>query len=174
MAEQAASQKSATAKAAPKKTAKKKTAQKKATTQRKTTASRKPAAKRKPAAQRKTAAQRKPAARRTSTQDIATRAQEAGRAAFLVSLGFYGKAFDEAQERFESLQDRLEKRRKDADKLYRELVKRGEKVEKDARSALDDLDLDNLTDRKKLEARLENARNRLEELRGSVGFKSAA
>lgn len=172
MAEQTANQKAATAKTAPKKTARKQAAPKKAAAQRKTAASRKPAA------SRKTATQRKPAtrtsARRASTQDIATRAQEAGRTAFLVGLGFYGKAFDEAQERFESLQDRLEKRRKNADKLYRELVKRGEKVEKDARSALDDLDLDNLTDRKKLEARLEKARTRLEELRGSVGFKSAA
>ncbi|MDZ7783714.1 MAG: hypothetical protein U5K56_12525 [Halioglobus sp.] len=171
MAEQTAKQKAATAKTAPKKAARK-TAPKKAATQRKTATSRKPATKRKTAAQRKPTA--RTSARRTSTQDIATRAQEAGRAAFLVSLGFYGKAFDEAQERFESLQDRLEKRRKNADKLYRELVKRGEKVEKDARSALDDLDLDNLTDRKKLEARLEKARARLEELRDSVGFKSAA
>jgi len=141
-------------------------------------AKRKPATKRKPAATRKTAAQRKPATRK-STQDFAARAQEASRNAFLASLGFYGKAFDQAQEQFNSIQDQLEDRRKKADKLYKELVKRGKKVEKDAKVALKDielpkLELDSLTDRKKLDKQLKKVKSRFAELKDTVGLKSAA
>ena len=155
--------------------------------QAKTAPKRKAAAKRKPAtrkpAARKTAAKRKPAARKAapkkSTPVFVERAREAGRNAFLASLGFYGKAFDQAQEQFNSLQDDLETRRKKADKTYKELVKRGKKVEKDAKEAIDDMDLpklelDSLTDRKELDKQLKKARERFEELRDSLGFKSAA
>ena len=141
---------------------------------------RKPAVKRKPAA-RKVAA-RKPAAKRTarkSIPDFAARAQEAGRNAFLASLGFYGKAYDQAQEQFSNIQDQLEARRKKADKAYKELVKRGKKVEKDAKKAVDEielpkLELESLTDRKKLEKQLEKAKSRFAELKETVGLKSAA
>ena len=147
----------------------------------KTAPKRKPAAKRKPAVKRKPAA--KTTAKRTTarkaTPDFAARAQEAGRNAFLASLGFYGKAYDQAQEQFNSIQDQLEERRKKADKMYKELVKRGKKVEKDAKKAVDDIDLpklelDSLTDRKKLDKQLEKAKARFEELKETVGFKSAA
>ena len=152
------------------------------------TATKKAAPKRKPAAKRKpTVAKRKPVARKTaakritkkSTPDIAARAQEAGRNAFLASLGFYGKAYDQAQDQFNSIQDQLEERRKKADKMYKELVKRGKKVEKDAKGAIDDIDLpklelDSLTDRKKLEKQLDKAKARFDELKNSVSFKSAA
>ena len=148
-----------------------------------TTAKRKPAArkpaKRKPAA-RKPAA-RKPAAKRAapkkSTKDFAANAQETGHEVFLAGLGFYGKAFDQAQERLDELQKQLKSRRKDADKVYKELVKRGKKVEKDAKDVIDDIEipkLDDLTDRKKLEQQLKKAKARFEELRKSVSLKSAA
>ena len=149
----------------------------KAAPKRKPAAKRTPAAKRKPAA--KTTAKRATRATRKASNDFAARAQEAGRNAFLAGLGFYGKAYDQAQEQFNSIQDQLEERRKKADKLYKELVKRGKKVEKDARKAVDDielpkLELESLTDRKKLEARLEKAKARFEELKDSVNFKTAA
>ncbi|MDX1733367.1 MAG: hypothetical protein R3228_03340 [Halioglobus sp.] len=139
----------------------------------------KAAPKRKPAAKRKPAPKRKPAAKRAAPKkkpaaDFSSRAQEAGRNAFLAGLGFYGKAFDQAQDRLDNLQSDMEARRKKADKVYKELVKRGMKVEKDAQKALDDLELDSLTDRKKLESQLKKAKARFEELRESVGFKSAA
>ena len=149
----------------------------------KAAAKRKPAAaKRKPIAKRKPAtAKRKPVAKRAtrkSTPDFAARAQETGRNAFLASLGFYGKAFDQVQEQYSSIQDQLEERRKKADKMYKELVKRGKKVEKDAKGAIDDIELpkqlDSLTDRKKLEKQLDKAKARFEELKETVGFKSAA
>ena len=148
----------------------------------KTAKASKAAPKRKPAAKRKPVAKRKPAAKRTakkSTPEFAARAQEAGRNAFLASLGFYGKAFDQAQEQFNSIQDQLEESRKKADKMYKELVKRGKKVEKDAKGAIDDIDLpklelDSLTDRKKLEKQLDKAKARFDELKNSVSFKSAA
>ncbi len=139
---------------------------------------RKPVTKRKPvAAKRKPVTKRKPAAKRSSkksTSDFAARAQEAGRNAFLASLGFYGKAFDQAQDQFNSMQDQLEERRKKADKMYKELVKRGKKVEKKAKGRFDDLELNSLTDRKKLEKRLDKAKARFEELKETVGFKAAA
>ena len=148
----------------------------------KTAKASKAAPKRKPAAKRKPVAKRKPAAKRTakkSTPEFAARAQEAGRNAFLASLGFYGKAFDQAQEQFNSIQDQLEERRKKADKMYKELVKRGKKVEKEAKGRIDDIDLprielDSLTDRKKLEKQLDKAKARFEELKETVGFKTAA
>ena len=63
--------------------------------------------------------------------------------------------------------------------MYKELVKRGKKVEKDAKGAIDDielpkLELESLTDRKKLEKQLDKAKARFEELRETVGFKTAA
>jgi polyhydroxyalkanoate synthesis regulator phasin len=142
----------------------------------KAAAKRKPAVKRKATAGRKPAAKRKPAARKASRKagpQLATRAREAGREAFLASLGFYGKAYDQVQEQWNNLQDQLEERRNKADDLYKELVKRGEKVEKNARKAIDDIDLptfelESLTDRKKLEAQLEKARTRFEELRDRI------
>ncbi|MFV0275679.1 MAG: hypothetical protein ACK5HY_00605 [Parahaliea sp.] len=135
---------------------------------------------------RKAPAQRKSTVRKASRKienaeksaaKFADRAQEASRRAFLASLGFYGKAFDQVQEQFQNLQDQMEDRRHKAADLYDELVKRGEKVEADARDAIEDIELpslNSLTDRKALEAKLEKARARFEELKGSFTFKSAA
>ena len=147
-----------------------KTAARKAAPKRKP-AAKKPAAKRKPAA-KKTAA-RKPAATSKAAPDFATRARDAGRDAFLASLGFYGKAYDQVQEQYNNLQEQLEERRGKADDMYQDLIKRGEKVEKEARKALKDIDLpefelDSLTDRKKLEEQLDKAKARFEELKDRI------
>ncbi|MFT7285946.1 MAG: hypothetical protein ACI87W_000049 [Halieaceae bacterium] len=136
----------------------------------KTTAKRKPVA-------RKTTAKRKSAARKAPS--LQSRVNEAGRSAFLASLGVYGMAFDQMQEQFQSVEGRLSARRKKADKLYQEMVKRGAKVEKTAKSAIEDLempklDVAELTDRAKLDAQLAKARARFAELKQSVGFKKAA
>jgi len=146
---------------------------------------RKPAAKRKPAVRKVTA--KKPAARKAApkkaakkpTNDFAARAQETGRKAFLASLGFYGKAFEQAQDQFSDLQDQLATRRKKANKAYSELIKRGEKVEKATKSRIDGIELpeiklESLTDRKKLEAQLKKAKARFAQLKQSVSFKAAA
>lgn len=140
-------------------------------------AARKPATKRKPVAKSKPVAKR--VAPKKSTPDFAANAQERARNAFLAGLGFYGKAYDEAQEQFNGLQKELTERRKQADKMYKELVKRGAKLEKDAKGVLEEielpkLELESLTDRKKLEQRLKKAKARFEELKESVRFKSAA
>ena len=138
----------------------------------------KPAAKRKPATRRKPSPKRKPAAKRAAPKagkNFAANAQETGHEVFLAGLGFYGKAYDQARERLDGLQKELKARRKNADKVYKDLVKRGKKVEKDAKGALDDIPkLDDLADRRKLEQRLKKARARFEELRKSVRMKSAA
>ncbi|MFN2287079.1 MAG: hypothetical protein ABR578_01965 [Chromatocurvus sp.] len=150
------------------------------TTARKTAASKKVASK---TATSKTTAKRKTGPRKASARkaspDITARARDASRSAFLASLGFYGKAFDQVQDQFNTVQSQLESRRKKADKVYAALVKRGEKVEKQALSAIDDIDLSRLeftsiTDRKELEARLGKVRRRFSDLRESVRFNSAA
>ncbi|MEQ9463459.1 MAG: hypothetical protein RJQ10_07340 [Haliea sp.] len=110
---------------------------------------------------------------------LAGRARAVSRNAFLASLGFYGKAYDEMQARLDRLQARLDARGKAANVAYADLVKRGSKVEKDAKGLISEielprLELDALKDRKKLEARLAKARARFDELRASVGFRSAA
>jgi hypothetical protein len=138
---------------------------------------RKPSTKRKPVAKRKLATQTKPVKKATAV--FATSAQDTGRSVLLAGLGFYGKAYDQAQEQLNGLQQRLEQGRKQADKAYKELVKRGEKVEKDAKSAFQEmelpkLELASLTNRKKLEQQLTKAKARLQEFKSSVRFKSAA
>ena len=150
---------------------------KKAAPKRKTTArtAAKTTAKRKPVA-RKTASTRKPAAKKATR--LQNRVTEAGRNAFLASLGFYGMAFDQVQDQLKSVESELAARRKKADKLYADMVKRGEKVEKKAKNVIDDIELPKLDtvnfDRSKLEAQLEKAKARFEELKGTVGIKSAA
>lgn len=145
----------------------------------KTTA--KTTAKRKPVARKTTAANKASTARKTTAKKAASlqgRVTEASRSAFLASLGFYGMAFDQVQGQLKTVESELSARRKKADKLYAEMIKRGQKVEKQAKSAIDDIDLPKLDvaalDRAKLEAQLEKARVRFAELKGSVGFKAAA
>lgn len=155
----------------------------------------KAAPKRKTAA-KKTTAKRKPAAKKTTRKaapkkapTLQSRVTDAGRSAFLASLGFYGMAYDQMQEqvktvekeittRRQKVEKELTARRKQADKLYADMVKRGEKVEKQARTVIDDLEVPKLEvptlDRAKLEAQLEKAKARFEELKGSISLKAAA
>jgi len=109
-----------------------------------------------------------------ATEKFAGRAQDVAHNAVLATLGFYAKAFEQAQETFGTLQDELAARRKAMLVMYAELVKRGEKVESSAKSAFEDIDLSKLTDRKALEAKLEEARERFADMKGSVRTKIAA
>ncbi len=113
----------------------------------------------------------------SAAKELAELAQQASRNAFLASLGFYGKAFDQVQEQFNALQEQVEQRRSQAADLYNELVKRGEKVEAEARVKFDEIEipsLNELADRKALEAKLQQARERFAELKESIRFKNAA
>ena len=126
------------------------------------------APKRKTAA-RKTSTGRKSAARQAAPT-LQTRVTQAGRSAFLASLGVCGTAFDQIQDRLKSVESRLETRRKKVDKLYADMVKRGEKVEQRTRGAIDIPRLD----RAALGARLDRARARFEAFKETIGFKAAA
>ncbi|MEM6582363.1 MAG: hypothetical protein AAF699_13880 [Pseudomonadota bacterium] len=140
--------------------------QAKKTTAKRKTAARKTTAKRKPAA--------KPAKKPVRLQDRVT---EAGRDAFLASLGFYGMAYDQLQDQVKVVEGELSSRRKKADKLYRDMVKRGAKVEKKALDAIDDIELPAELlpfDREAIEARIDQAKARFEQLKETVGFKTAA
>ena len=104
------------------------------------------------------------------------KAVDTGRNALLAGLGVYGKAYDRVLEQFSSLQEqvdeaqsRLTERRKQAEDLYKALIKRGTAVEKDALQALADLELDSLADRSKLEAQMKKAKSRFDDLKSKFG-----
>ncbi len=140
----------------------------------------KAAAKRAPAKAKKAPAKRKPAAKTKASTKGKTRARpkaiDTGRNALLAGLGVYGKAYDQALEQFANLQEqvdeaqtRLTERRKQAEDLYKSLIKRGTAVEKEALKALADLELDSLADRSKLEAQMKKAKSRFDDLKTKFG-----
>ena len=146
---------------------------------RKTAPKRKTAAKKTPAkkaAAKKTTSRAKNSAQKPAAKrDLRAVAVETGRNALRAGLGVYGKAYDQMQEQFEALQkqvdeaqNRLDSRRKQAEELYESLVKRGAIVEQDALKAFEDLELDALTDRSKLEEQMTKAKARFEALRAKL------
>ena len=143
-------------------------------------AAKKAAAKKAPAKAKKAQAKRKPAAKTKASTKGKTRARpkaiDTGRNALLAGLGVYGKAYDQALEQFANLQEqvdeaqtRLTERRKQAEDLYKSLIKRGTAVEKEALKALADLELDSLADRSKLEAQMKKAKSRFDDLKTKFG-----
>jgi hypothetical protein len=150
----------------------------KAAPKRKTAAKKAPAksAAIKKATVKKTTSSAKTSAKKPATKrDLRTVAVETGRNALRAGLGVYGKAYDQMQEQFEALQkqvdeaqNRLDSRRKQAEELYESLVKRGALVEQDALKAFEDLELDALTDRSKLEEQMTKAKARFETLRAKL------
>ena len=147
------------------------------------TAAPKTKAKAKKAPARKTAAKkttaRKAAPKKPAQPKFASKAQENARNVFLAGLGFYGKAFEEAQQQIEDAQNRMKQRREMAEDLFNELVKRGEKVESKAKKRLKDFELPELKLgdreelRKEIRARLNKARDSFETLRDSITSKAA-
>ena len=94
----------------------------------------------------------------------------------LAGLGVYGKAYDQVLEQFSSLQEQVDEaqshlteRRKQAEDLYKSLIKRGTAVEREALKALADLELDSLADRSKLEAQMKKAKSRFDDLKSKFG-----
>ncbi|MBD92393.1 MAG: hypothetical protein CME56_05660 [Halieaceae bacterium] len=143
-------------------------------------AEKKAAAKKTPAKAKKASAKKKPAAKTKASTKGKTRARpkaiDTGRNALLAGLGVYGKAYDQALEQFANLQEqvdeaqtRLTERRKQAEDLYKSLIKRGTAVEKEALKALADLELDSLADRSKLEAQMKKAKSRFDDLKTKFG-----
>tara|TARA_B100001057_G_scaffold467848_1_gene526383 strand:- start:1512 stop:1988 length:477 start_codon:yes stop_codon:yes gene_type:complete len=143
-------------------------------------AAKKAAVKKAPAKAKKASAKRKPAAKIKASTKGKTRARpkaiDTGRNALLAGLGVYGKAYDQALEQFANLQEqvdeaqtRLTERRKQAEDLYKSLIKRGTAVEKEALKALADLELDSLADRSKLEAQMKKAKSRFDDLKTKFG-----
>ena len=143
-------------------------------------AAKKVTAKKAPTQGKKALAKRKPAAKSKASTKGKTRARpkaiDTGRNALLAGLGVYGKAYDQALEQFANLQEqvdeaqtRLTERRKQAEDLYKSLIKRGTAVEKEALKALADLELDSLADRSKLEAQMKRAKSRFDDLKTRFG-----
>jgi polyhydroxyalkanoate synthesis regulator phasin len=132
---------------------------------------------RKTAAKKTTA--RKAAPKKPVQPTFAVKAQENARNVFLAGLGFYGKAFEEAQNQIEEAQGRMKQRREKAEDLFNDLVKRGEKVESEAKKRIKDFELPELklADReefsKEIRARLDKARDSFETLRDSLTSKAA-
>ena len=148
-----------------------------ATSAPKTKAKAKKAPVRKTAAKKTTA--KKAAPKKPAQPTFAVKAQENARNVFLAGLGFYGKAFEEAQNQIEEAQDRMKERREKAEDLFNDLVKRGEKVESQAKKRIKDFELPELklTDRdefrKEIRARLDKARDSFETLRDAITPKAA-
>ena len=165
MAEAKASKKAAPAR----KVARKKVAAKKAPA--KKAAAKKAPGRKTPA--KKVAAKRKPAPR--AKADLKANAIESGRKALQAGLGVYGMAYDQILENLETVQSqvdeaqaKLNERRKQAEKLYEALVKRGKAVEKDALKAFEDLELDALTDRAAFDEQMAKAKSKFDALRTKV------
>ena len=123
---------------------------------------------------KKVAAKRKAAPR--AKADLKATAIESGHKALQAGLGVYGMAYDQILENLESVQSqvdeaqaKLNERRKQAEKLYDALVKRGKAVEKEALKAFEDLELDALTDRAVFDAQMEKAKSKFDALRTKVG-----
>jgi hypothetical protein len=142
---------------------------------------RKTAAKKAPARKttaRKTTA-RKAAPKKVAQPDFTAKAQENARNVFLAGLGFYGLAYEEAQNQYDDAQTRMKARREKAEDFFNKLVKRGEKVEKQAKKRIKDFEMpelkmaDSEEIRKEIEARLDKARDSFESLRDSLSAKAA-
>ncbi|MDJ0878093.1 MAG: hypothetical protein QNI86_05745 [Halieaceae bacterium] len=132
----------------------------------------------KKAAAKKTTA-KKTAAKKPVQPTFAEKAQENARNVFLAGLGFYGKAFEEAQSQLEEAEKRMKARQKKAENMFNDLVKHGEKVESKAKKRLKDIELPELkladTDelRTEIRARLDKARDSFESLRETITSKAA-
>ena len=136
----------------------------------------KPAAKKAPAkaTTAKTRTKRSAAASKAAPRDLRAVAVETSRNALRAGLGVYGMAYDQVLEQLEMLQSQVDEaqgklndRRKQAEAVYENLVKRGT-VEKDALKAFEDLELDALTDRTMLDEQMSKAKARFDDLRAKV------
>jgi polyhydroxyalkanoate synthesis regulator phasin len=122
---------------------------------------------------------RKATPKQAAQPNFAVKAQENARNVFLAGLGFYGKAFEEAQNQIEDAQARMKQRREKAEDLFNELVKRGEKVESEAKKRIKDIELPELKladrdeVRMEIRARLDKARESFDALRESITVKAA-
>jgi len=111
---------------------------------------------------------------------ISVRAQETTRNVFLAGLGFYGKALEEAQSQLKDAQSTLKQNRSKAEKLFVELVKRGEKVEASAKSRLKDVEIDiklpefKIDPREEVRARLDKARESFTTLLEAISIRKVA
>ena len=135
-----------------------------------------PAKAKKPPAKKKLAAKTKAKASTKGKTRARPKAIDTGRNAVLAGLGVYGKAYDQVLEQFANLQEQVDEaqthlteRRKQAEDLYKSLIKRGTAVEKEALKALADMELDSLADRSKLEAQMKRAKSRFDDLKTKFG-----
>lgn len=90
----------------------------------------------------------------TSKAKLGNKAGELAKQVWLAGLGAYGKAFDEAS-------DRYDKATKDSPKLFRELVEKGAKLESETREAIAD---------SKIGKSGSNLEQRIQKMRESVNF----
>ena len=151
------------------------------------TAAPKTKAKAKKTTVRKTTANKaspKKASAKTAKLNFAEQAQENARNVFLAGLGVYGKAFEGAQSQIKDAQSQVKENRAKAKDLFNELVKRGEKVETEAKKKLKEIDLPELKMpeikladrgelREELRNRLDKARESFESLRNAISSKAA-
>ena len=134
------------------------------------------AATRKATTASKTKTTRKPAAKKASkAQETRTeQVSESVKEVVYAQLGLIGRFYDNVSEVRGNFDGRIQKVRKDAPKQWKELVKRGEKVERDLRDSQGDLQqrVENLDIKADLEDRVEKVRETVSKVRDR--FKNAA
>ncbi|MBT8140345.1 MAG: hypothetical protein KJP25_11315 [Gammaproteobacteria bacterium] len=158
-----AAKKKAAKKTASKARGKKSTAKKKTTAKRKSTAkkaTRKKATRKKAAPKRK-AAKKKSTARKSKRISI-DRISGSARKLMLANLGLYGKVIDELEAQAERARDAIERARREAPDVNKDLVRRGEVVVKDIRAILKRADMPTPP---KLDQQIERLRKSIENLR---------
>lgn len=97
------------------------------------------------------------ATKKAAKKNVASQAGDIAKHIWLAGLGAYGRAFDEAQVRYESAS-------KEAPRLFTELVEKGKKFEKTAKTRLESP----LNDTK------QSIEERISKMRSGLGFSAAA
>ena len=95
--------------------------------------------------------------KKTSKKNVASQAGDIAKHIWLAGLGAYGRAYDEAQVRYESAS-------KEAPRLFTELVEKGKKFEKTAKTRLESP----LMDTK------QSIEERISKMRNGLGFNAGA
>lgn len=156
-----AAKKKAAKKTASKARGKKSTA-KKATRKKSTAkkATRKKATRKKAAPKRKAA--KKSASRKKSSRISIDRISGSARKLMLANLGLYGKVIDELEAQAERARNAIDRARREAPQVNKDLVRRGETVVKDIRNILDRADMPTPP---KLNKQIDKLRKSIDDLR---------
>jgi len=102
--------------------------------------------------------------RKLSDEDYVEKVLDGLKKVMLASLGVYGETLDEVHDRIDKARADMDKARKDGSTRYDKLVRRGEKVQKQAKKKISDIDLPS----KDLKENLEKMREGINDLLDTI------